>query len=121
MEILVGRPLERHEDVHHVDGNRHNNEPSNLQLLTKGGHSRVTSQRYPLVRFCSWCGRPFTRIGRQKARACCSRSCGQSQRYAGRVRRAQTTLPECAHYPGRGSWFDNLSAARHTAARVLRA
>jgi hypothetical protein len=94
MEILVGRPLERHEDVHHVDGNGLNNEPSNLQLLTHGGHTRVTSQRYPLVRFCCWCGRPFTRTGRpQGTYACCSISCAVREQHARGLSRARRRLP----------------------------
>lgn len=38
-EILVGRPLEEDEHVHHIDGNRINNEFSNLQVLSASEHS----------------------------------------------------------------------------------
>ena len=37
-ESLVGRPLERHEVVHHKDECRTNNDPSNLQVMTQTEH-----------------------------------------------------------------------------------
>jgi hypothetical protein len=38
MEKKIGRYLESHEIVHHIDGDRKNNNPGNLELLTKGTH-----------------------------------------------------------------------------------
>lgn len=40
MEEYLGRPLERGEIVHHVDGVRDNNEIENLELMTRSEHSR---------------------------------------------------------------------------------
>lgn len=34
MEELLGRPLRERENVHHKDGDRQNNDPSNLELWT---------------------------------------------------------------------------------------
>lgn len=40
MELKIGRLLTREEAVHHIDGNKLNNEPSNLQLFqTNGRHT----------------------------------------------------------------------------------
>ncbi|KYG11427.1 hypothetical protein BE21_57595 [Sorangium cellulosum] len=37
-EMLLGRPLRRGEDVHHIDGDRLNNDPRNLEVLTRAEH-----------------------------------------------------------------------------------
>ena len=39
-EQMIGRPLERGEIVHHVDGDKHNNDPSNLMVMTQDHHIR---------------------------------------------------------------------------------
>lgn len=39
-EQMLGRPLKRNEIVHHIDGNKHNNDPSNLQVMTQAEHIR---------------------------------------------------------------------------------
>lgn len=41
MEELIGRRLHANEVVHHIDHNRSNNDPSNLQLMTRSAHSRL--------------------------------------------------------------------------------
>ena len=40
MEEVLGRPLESNEVVHHIDGNRANNDPSNLQVMTRKEHDK---------------------------------------------------------------------------------
>lgn len=40
MESRLGRRLLSDESVHHIDGNKQNNDEDNLALMTKGGHSR---------------------------------------------------------------------------------
>ena len=40
-ERVLGRPLIRGEIVHHIDGNKRNNDPSNLQVMTQADHLRA--------------------------------------------------------------------------------
>lgn len=39
-EQTLGRPLRPGEVVHHRDGDRHNNDPGNLQVMTQAQHMR---------------------------------------------------------------------------------
>jgi hypothetical protein len=41
MEQAIGRRIQRHEVVHHVDGNRANNDLSNLRLMTRSAHTAL--------------------------------------------------------------------------------
>ena len=43
MEGILGRPLKSDEDVHHKDGNKVNDTPSNLKLIEHGKHTTVSN------------------------------------------------------------------------------
>ena len=40
-EQMLGRPLKPGEIVHHIDGNKRNNDPSNLQVMTQSEHIKL--------------------------------------------------------------------------------
>lgn len=41
MEQKLGRPIERHEIIHHIDGNKSNNDPDNLMILNSSEHAKL--------------------------------------------------------------------------------
>lgn len=40
-EEMLGRPLKSDEVVHHKDGNRQNNDPNNLMIMTQSEHMKL--------------------------------------------------------------------------------
>ncbi len=40
-EQMLGRPLLKNEIVHHLDGNKQNNDPSNLSVMTQSEHVKL--------------------------------------------------------------------------------
>lgn len=65
MEAVIGRILRRNEVVHHKNGDRADNRPHNLQLMTKREHDRLTTL---VSEIClhEGCGQPH------RARGLCS-------------------------------------------------
>lgn len=70
MENKIGRLLKNKEEVHHIDGNRHNNSPENLEIKMNGEHQRFHSTKYPEGHFieiiCSNCRKEFKRKYNQR-------------------------------------------------------
>lgn len=44
-EKAVGGPIFAGREVHHIDGNKNNNQPSNLQIVSKAEHRRIHSKK----------------------------------------------------------------------------
>lgn len=93
MENHLKRVLNENEVVHHKDGNKHNNDITNLEVFERDLHSKHHSMqkgRLMVKLKCPWCGKIFT-IFKNKSFlnkhnkyncTCCSSSCrGQMYRY----------------------------------------
>ena len=74
ISIKIGRWIERHEVVHHLDGNRANNQDSNLILLTNKSHPALHFKNEIIEKTCN-CGKAFkTRLEKTKF---CSEECSR--------------------------------------------
>lgn len=68
LEEKLGRPLDKYEQVHHIDGDPLNNDPSNLEVLKLGEHQKhhnPVKYKDKMVR-CFWCGKEFMWTGLQQ-------------------------------------------------------
>lgn len=63
IEKIIDRALAENEEVHHINGIRHDNRPENLQLITHSNHSRLTNSKDMSTRRCCDCGSDKT-VGR---------------------------------------------------------
>lgn len=54
MEIHLGRKLKRQEIIHHIDGNKLNNNISNLKLTTQNNHMKIHNPKK--ITYCIDCG-----------------------------------------------------------------
>ena len=78
MQEILGRPLLTSEHVHHRDGNRQNNQPENLRLLSAGAHAIQHHRKHSLLVWCPQCGQPLLTMQKHASRPglCCSWKCG---------------------------------------------
>ena len=84
-EKIIGRALKANEVVHHKDGNKRNNDESNLEIMVRNDHVKLHSRQKGLKMVeiqCPVCSKSFTRrvahtIVNQKRykNSYCSRQC----------------------------------------------
>ena len=66
MEEKLGRPLEPNEDVHHIDGNKLNNNLDNLAIVMHGEHQKQHSEKFfDTKENCCVCGKEFIFTAKQ--------------------------------------------------------
>lgn len=109
MENKLGRLLEDHEVVHHIDEDKFNNDPDNLQVMTQSEHTRMhqlaKGRRWITIR-CPNCKDmfdiPYNRsfLGRKVGsyNTCSPRCRGQfssSIQYNGITEEQQKAIDEC--------------------------
>jgi len=92
MEIKLGRPLLKTEDVHHIDENPQNNNIENLEVVDHREHDRQHARKYfDKEMICPICGKTFIWTAYQQVKRagnmqrknriipkigpCCSKSC----------------------------------------------
>ena len=88
-ERMLGRPLASHEYVHHRDGDRTNNDPANLEVLSQRRHMREHYESYrekdgEWEHRCSKCGKwlPLTSFRKTRAgrgTASCCKACASAE------------------------------------------
>jgi len=79
MSIRLGRWLKFWEIVHHIDGKRDNNDPSNLVILTSAQHHKKHSKNKKRKVKCASCGKVFGTY-KKNAMYCSNECAGKAKR-----------------------------------------
>lgn len=92
-ELKIGRLLANGEVVHHMDHNKKNNSPENIEVLSASDHSRVHARPKTMLELtCAACNRRFKRRLGNEARKkgykhnYCSRTCSGRASRASQLR-----------------------------------
>ena len=83
--VKIGRWLTHEENVHHIDGNKENNDLDNLMILTNENHIKIhmnENGKSKVIKNCIICGKEFECFNKKKKqKKFCSPECSQkSQR-----------------------------------------
>ena len=97
MEVYLGRKLESYEVIHHKDGNKLNNDITNLEVIDRSVHMSLHKEEVDMVSIsCGWCQKTFNLLPgvykwRMKQSSTgvlfCCRSCGV--RYSNRQKKCK--------------------------------
>lgn len=73
-EQILGRPLAVNEQVHHIDGAKTNNDPSNISIVSAAAHAsrhhrkrtdlKLLSQPNPVIKCACGCGESIFKFDR---------------------------------------------------------
>lgn len=76
MERAIGRQLSTGEHVHHKNGNKLDNAPSNLEIMSPVDHGRLHHLKHPIHKTCAICAVQFTpHKTKRKRQQTCNRYC----------------------------------------------
>lgn len=95
--IKIGRWLSTEEHVHHIDENKLNNAPDNLEVLTRSEHSKRHMGELPNAT-CKECGKEF------KARGAVNNYCSYDCMHKGTVKNKEITKEVLDQLIPNNSW-----------------